>query len=358
MKTITMDLKFSIIIPYCNTNINQTKFCLESLICQDLNLLKEIIVVNDGSDYEHEKQIKRLVEELNSIILTTHKYVENTLIKIINQSNNFGPANARKIGYNSSIGDVILFVDSDDWICDTKWIFKLNKYFKDKRNIEIIAFDYIEVNNTQYININKVNKHSNETILTPDYLLKNHTSKIISTWRYAFRRNILKFEFIWYSLNLPHEDFYFMGCLSTMNIPILETNDVFYCYRVNNLESITTNLKKNNLRQIIEILSKWYVTNPEFNIYTSNSAKLFWVYLYIEKTVWNFGFRKVINFAKKNNLIVPTFKDINLFYKQYKNCLIKKIFWKKIYLGFCKNILIFDFVLPKMLNFFLKKKYK
>ena len=40
---------FSIIVPYYNTKIEQTKFCLESLICQDLTLLKEIIIVDDGS---------------------------------------------------------------------------------------------------------------------------------------------------------------------------------------------------------------------------------------------------------------------------------------------------------------------
>ncbi|WP_027123677.1 glycosyltransferase [Mycoplasmoides pirum] len=65
---------FSVIIPYYNTNIDQFKFCLESLICQDLNLLKEIIIVNDGSDDEHSKEIKKLIDELNSKTLITHTH--------------------------------------------------------------------------------------------------------------------------------------------------------------------------------------------------------------------------------------------------------------------------------------------
>ncbi|WP_033160230.1 glycosyltransferase [Mycoplasmoides alvi] len=55
---------FSIIVPYHNTKIEQTKFCLESLICQDLNLLKEIIIVNDGSNKENKEALIKLVNDL------------------------------------------------------------------------------------------------------------------------------------------------------------------------------------------------------------------------------------------------------------------------------------------------------
>ncbi|WP_033160229.1 glycosyltransferase [Mycoplasmoides alvi] len=55
---------FSIIVPYYNTKIEQTKFCLESLICQDLNLLKDIIIVNDGSNEKNKEALIKLVDDL------------------------------------------------------------------------------------------------------------------------------------------------------------------------------------------------------------------------------------------------------------------------------------------------------
>ncbi|WP_033160242.1 glycosyltransferase [Mycoplasmoides alvi] len=61
---IKYDYSFSIIIPYYNTDLNQTKFCLESLICQNLNLLKEIIIVNDGSNEENKEALIKLVNDL------------------------------------------------------------------------------------------------------------------------------------------------------------------------------------------------------------------------------------------------------------------------------------------------------
>ncbi len=57
---------FSAIVPFHNTAMDQVKTCLRSLLAQDLGLVKEIVVVNDGSDEEHTARIAALVDELNT----------------------------------------------------------------------------------------------------------------------------------------------------------------------------------------------------------------------------------------------------------------------------------------------------
>ena len=128
---------FSIIVPYYNTKIEQTKFCLESLICQDLTLLKEIIIVDDGSSEKNKNQLIQLVDQLNT---HTHTHTRQ-IIKLTHQKNQ-GLASARKTGFDYSRGEIILFVDSDDWIIDRNWIFKLNDMFLKYNNIQLILFSH------------------------------------------------------------------------------------------------------------------------------------------------------------------------------------------------------------------------
>ena len=57
---------FSIIVPYYNSNLEQTKCCLSSLILQNFSLLKEIIVVNDGSNEKNKNNLINIVDDLNT----------------------------------------------------------------------------------------------------------------------------------------------------------------------------------------------------------------------------------------------------------------------------------------------------
>ncbi len=69
-----MDRSFSIVVPFHNTDIGQVRTCLESLVAQDLALLREIIVVDDGSSETSAARIDALVDELNTHTHThTHK---------------------------------------------------------------------------------------------------------------------------------------------------------------------------------------------------------------------------------------------------------------------------------------------
>ena len=60
------NFSFSIIVPYFNTDICQVKKCLESLLNQNWSYLKEIIVVNDGSNEKNKNNLINIVDDLNT----------------------------------------------------------------------------------------------------------------------------------------------------------------------------------------------------------------------------------------------------------------------------------------------------
>lgn len=92
--------KISIVIPVYNTQeyIGQ---CLDSLLSQTYKNL-EIICVNDGSK---DNSLK---------ILEHYKELDNRIV-VLNQENQ-GQSSARNRGVETSTGDWITFVDSDDWV--------------------------------------------------------------------------------------------------------------------------------------------------------------------------------------------------------------------------------------------------
>lgn len=86
-------MKLSIIIPYYNTKL----FTDELLAVLDKQITNEVevILIDDGSDEEY-----------------CPKYEWLTVIR----TNNQGQAKARNLGINSSVGDYIQFIDSDDLV--------------------------------------------------------------------------------------------------------------------------------------------------------------------------------------------------------------------------------------------------
>ncbi len=126
-----MNYKYSIIIPIYNTEkyLNE---CLESLYNQSYDNF-EVIMVNDGST----DGSKKICEKYCSL---------SKRFKLINQENS-GVSKARNYGISHSIGEYILFIDSDDYI-DYDMMMEIESYID---NNDLLIFGYDEV----YKNKNK-----------------------------------------------------------------------------------------------------------------------------------------------------------------------------------------------------------
>lgn len=91
----------SVIVPVHNTQSYITE-CIKSLTEQTYKNL-EIILIDDGSDYECQKLLNELTKQDNRI-------------KLYRSEENRGVGVARNLGLRKATGDYVYFVDSDDYV--------------------------------------------------------------------------------------------------------------------------------------------------------------------------------------------------------------------------------------------------
>lgn len=115
-------MKLSIIVPVYNVE----KFlprCLDSLLCQGLNVEEyEIICVDDGS-LDHSAQILADYEARNPDIIKT--------VTLENQ----GLGSARNTGIRVAKGEYITFVDSDDYVVSGGYSYLFQHFLTSKPDV-------------------------------------------------------------------------------------------------------------------------------------------------------------------------------------------------------------------------------
>lgn len=122
------DILFSVIIPAFNAE-NSIAECIDSVCNQSrTDLIKEIIVVDDGS-----------CDNTVNLVL---KLKETSLVPIyLTSISNSGPSKARNVGIKKAKGNWIALLDSDDkWVND-KIEIQYNLIIKNK-NIKFLGAQY------------------------------------------------------------------------------------------------------------------------------------------------------------------------------------------------------------------------
>lgn len=162
----------SIIVPVYNGE-KYIRKCIESLLAQDFKDI-EVIIVDDGST------------DKTANICSEYK---DERIRVIHQENK-GVSEARNIGLSAATGDVILFVDVDDWVEPT-FVSKMMEPFYDQ-NISMTACKLIREYTEQSI----------PTFLSKDFIGKISCNDAIRAvllpkgiegylWNKAFRRSTI-----------------------------------------------------------------------------------------------------------------------------------------------------------------------
>ncbi len=138
--------KISVIIPMYNSEKYIAK-CLDSIISQNYENL-EIIVVNDGS----KDSSKEICEE----------YVKkDSRIRLINTENR-GAGSARNTGLDASTGEIIGFIDSDDYICNDFYERLYNMLETTGADIAIGRFERVsEQDEINFQNSGEIKEHTN-----------------------------------------------------------------------------------------------------------------------------------------------------------------------------------------------------
>ena len=122
-----MDFRFSVVMAAYNSGA-YIKQALDSLINQSLDFKEniQVIIVNDASTDNTETVCKEYIE----------KYPDN--IVLINNKTNCGPAHTRNVGLHYATGQIINFLDSDDYI-SKKTFEKVDIFFDDFVHVDIAS---------------------------------------------------------------------------------------------------------------------------------------------------------------------------------------------------------------------------
>ena len=204
----------SVIVPVYKVE-NYLQRCLDSIISQTYKNL-EIILVDDGSPDNSGKICDEYVQK-------------DKRIKVIHQKNK-GQGAARNAGIGASKGELITFIDSDDWIeCNMYEIMisKLRQYNLDIIKCAIVETDGSKTKRELNHKTTKINVVISENIF--DLYFTEFTCKVI--WNGVYKRNII--ENVEYPEGLVAEDNYVSGMYLHKAKRIMLIDNILYNYFIN-----------------------------------------------------------------------------------------------------------------------------
>lgn len=118
-------MKFSIIVPVYNA-ASYLERLIESVLKQTYSDY-ELILVDDGSTDDSFSLMKKYQKE-------------DQRIKIFSKDNT-GPGMTRKYGYEKATGDLLFFVDSDDWVSSPTSLERIHDIFMYYPEVDVLFFD-------------------------------------------------------------------------------------------------------------------------------------------------------------------------------------------------------------------------
>jgi len=239
-------IRFSIVIPVYNVE-KYLRECIESVLSQSF-VDYEIILVNDGSTDKSPEICEQYAKN-------------NNRIKVIHKSNG-GVSDSRNCGLLASIGEYIIFLDSDDYFtseCLSKIDNHINKYGRSDIIFASFMF-YDEKSNSYY---KKNNEYSVEELVEEgiDVLVNSVNKKTIQwvVFSSIFKRKLLIENKIIFENKVKAAedlDFYLRAVLKAASF---SSSNIYVCfYRVNRAGSATTNPDKNSLYCSLSIYKKWF----------------------------------------------------------------------------------------------------
>lgn len=243
--------KISVIIPVFNTAEYLVR-CLNSIITNTYNYL-EIICVNDGS------------LDCSSVILEEYGRMYDR-IHIIG-TRNHGVSYARNTGLKYATGDIIAFVDSDDWI-HVRY-FEVLLSLLEKNNADIVVCSYIRA--SQYTEIHFSPNQVFKIFFHSGINLLNQQDIKSYVWGRLYRRNVISDIFFSEEVFVSEDKAFNIEIIARLKqIKVLQTNCVLYGY-YNRQNSIVNNC--NGIDYIA--LTDYYFTCIKKNISNRYAVRVF-----------------------------------------------------------------------------------
>lgn len=237
-----MEKIISIIIPAYNVEKYINK-CIDSIICKENDI--EIIIVDDGST------------DKTSIIC--NEYCENNdNIKVFHVKNG-GQAKARNYGLDVATGKYIMFLDSDDYIDDDKFIEKIKKIIENEPDLIMYGYKKFWEGKNKY-SYKKLLDNKKIRNYTLDYLIDSNYFKGCP-WDKIIKASLLKDNKIYFPENMLSEDIKWCADLLKIvnNNKIYVLNENPYVY-VQHKNSTSKKVKVSHVNDLYNIIT-YYATN-------------------------------------------------------------------------------------------------
>lgn len=303
----------SIIIPVYNVEKFLAR-CLDSLVNQTFNNI-ELIIVNDGSTDNSQAIIDQYSQKYPSII--------RSFIK-----KNGGLSDARNFGLKHIKGDLVAFVDSDDYIDIEMYSRMVNQLEYD--NSDLVICNYYTEEIQQGI------KKQKDAIIDKSFKKKIYTTedkeRILfypTACNKVFRRRL--FDDLQFPYGVTCEDLATTPRIMLNAEKISYIDKAYYYYQIDNINSITNQLRRENknANDLIIVLSDLI---PWLKKHSKGEYKSEIDYLIIEHISNRFGIcsqlplmqaRKhmevYLSFYKKNAYQEKILKNKYLKFSSYKN---------------------------------------
>lgn len=245
---IRMKPKISVIVPIYNCEKYLDRL-INSVLKQTYKNF-ELILINDGSTDSSKEKIE--------------KYQDERII-VINKENG-GVSETRNRGLKEATGELICFLDSDDYI-SKRYFATIIKYFEEYPKLELLNFGFYsetENNNLEQISIDKISYkekfYENKEELKKDFVALWDNTMLYNIWNKVYLASLIKENKIEFSKDNWGEDILFNRIYLRCIKNLYNSKEAFYHYVREREGALTKNFKDN----LFETRKQEYY---EFNAY-------------------------------------------------------------------------------------------
>lgn len=330
--------KYSIIIPVYNSE-KTLKKCLDSVINQTYENL-EIICINDGSGDNSLKILNEYAKKDDRII-------------IVNKENG-GLASARNEGIKKANGDVITFLDSDDWL-EIDCIEYVNNIWKMNKDLDVYRGNYYLTDGKNQKNDKEYKRYTGKVELTKEIrrkiLYDIYNGKIQSfSWLLFLKSEVIKEKEIVFNNKVTFmEDVEFFTRLiyEISNIYFGVEPKINYYYNTKGLTKSNINLDKKaiSINKIRESMLNTLIENKEIelakyanSIYFKATIEMLFLF-FVNKKDKNIVINIMQKIFNKCNLENMNIGKLNIYYRLILHFLKKQKYSKCVFLYKMKKIL-------------------
>lgn len=311
----------SVIVPVYNVEKYLNR-CIESILNQSYKNF-EVLLIDDGST----DSSGRLCDAFAT---------KDKRVRVFHQDNE-GISAVRNFGVKMASGDLIAFVDSDDWI--DEHLLRDNIRYMVQENADMVFFGFYEVFNDHRVkhlpNIKNDSDLIKERFLTADLP--------VVPWNKLYKKGV--FQGLEYPVGMKNEDYFLLPYIAINCKKIVYNSNAYYYYNKTNTVSIMSNIS--SLRSLYTeiILAKNYIQVCEENGFEEicirnlirihkQTYKLFALNM-INKTLEESEIHDVENAAFDPSIISTYYKKMPLVYRiLYKDYLKTKIYIKLKYMDY------------------------